>query len=439
MPLLSCAGDARYHRVVNHFDLAAILIGVAALTGYFNRRILNLPMTSGTLAVALVSSFAIVGASILYPGVGIEQTVTAFLGEVDFNETLMHGMLSFLLFAGALQVDLEGLLEHKWTIGLLATFGVFVSAAIVGLLTWWMFGLFGIPVRFLVCLTLGAIISPTDPIAVLGLLKELRAPRSLEAQIAGESLFNDGIGVVLFLAVVQQAGLGIAAAPLRVADLAVFVLREVGGGTVIGLVFGYVAYRALKSLDDHPLELLITLALAMCIYSLSFSIHVSGPIAVVVAGLLIGNPGRKFAMSARTREHVDAFWEMIDQILNSVLFLLIALELFAVPRTLTIIGAAAVTIPIALAARLAAVSAPVGLMAVLGRQFMRGIVPVLTWSGLRGGISVAMVLSLPPFPERELLVGCVYAVVVFSILVQGLSVRRVLMHYHLAETVASAV
>ena len=419
---------------MNPFDVAAVLIAIAAVAGYVNHRLLRLPATSGTLVVALFSSFVVVAAEAFFPG--LRADIAGFLGEIDFNQTLMHGMLCFLLFAGALNVDLEGLLRNKWTIGVLSTVGVLLSTAVIGALTWWMFGLMGAGVPLAACLILGSIISPTDPIAVMGLLKELKAPANLEAQIAGESLFNDGVSVVVFFALVSVAGLSSEAAPAEASahatGLLIFFLREMGGGVGLGLGLGYVGYRGLLSIDDHPLELLITLALAMFLYAVSFWIGVSGPIAVVVAGLLIGNPGRKFAMSDRTKEHVEAFWNMIDEVLNAVLFVLIGLEFLAVPAKPMVLAAGLLCIPIALVARLVSVAIPVAAMSVRGR-FVRGIVPLLTWSGLRGGISVAMVLSLPRFPARDLLLACTYAVVVFSILVQGLTVRRVLVYYGIGD------
>ncbi len=416
---------------MNVFDLAAILITVAAISGYLNHRLLRLPPASGTLAVALVSSLIALAVDRLVPELRVEADIARFLSQIDFNETLMRGLLSFLLFAGALHLDLDALLDNRWTIGALATVGVLVSTAIVGGVMWLVFALLGTATPLLVCLVFGALISPTDPVAVIGLLKELRGSRSLEAQIAGEALFNDGVAVVIFMALVSLAGLSGGAHTSVQADvwvLATFFAREVAGGAALGLTFGYLGYRAMKSVDYHPLELLITIALVMSTYALSFRIHVSGPIAVVVAGLLIGNPGRRFAMSDRTRERVDAFWSMMDEILNAVLFLLIGLEVFTIsggPRTF---GAALLSIPVTLLGRLISVAIPAAAMKLRG-QFRRGLVPLLTWSGLRGGISVAMVLSLPRFPARDLLIACTYAVVVFSILVQGLTVRRVLEYY----------
>jgi CPA1 family monovalent cation:H+ antiporter len=417
---------------VNGFDIAAILAAIAALCGYINHRFLRLPATTGTLAVALVSSLAIVIAEVAFPSLSLRASIQRFLGEIDFNQTLMHGMLCFLLFAGALHVDLGGLLDQKWSVVALATIGVLISTLVVGVLTWLMFPLVGAQVPLIICLAFGALISPTDPIAVMGLLKELRAPASLEAQIAGESLFNDGVGVVVFFALISLAGVpdtvGGGLSP-TVLGIVVFFVREVAGGVVLGLALGYVGYRALRSIDEHSTELLITLALTMFLYALSFWIHVSGPIAIVVAGLLIGNPGRQFAMSQRTKEHVDAFWNMIDEVLNAVLFLLIGLELFALQTSGSAFVAGLLTIPIVLLARLLSVRIPVMVVRAPGRT-RRGLIVILTWSGLRGGISVAMALSLPPVPGKALLLACTYAVVLFSVLVQGLTMRRVLLHYN---------
>ncbi len=416
------------------FDIAAILIAVAALCGYVNHRFLRLPATTGTLLVAVVSSLVVVFAEQLLPRTRFGPEVQQFVGQIDFDQTLMHGLLCFLLFAGALHVDLDELISHRWTIAALATVGVLLSVAVVGTLTWAAFDLIGLHQSALVCFTFGALISPTDPIAVMGLLKDLRAPPSLEAKIAGESLFNDGIGVVVFLGVASMAQLSDAATAPRpdAIGLTLFAIREVVGGLALGLVLGYISYRALKSIDDRSLELLITLGLVMFLYSLSFWLHVSGPIGVVVAGLLIGNTGRRFAMSARTREHLDAFWNMTDEILNAVLFLLLGLQVFSVSSWFDVLTPALLTVPICLFARFVSVAIPVSAMRA-GGPLRRGLVPILTWSGLRGGISVALVLSLPQFPGKEVLLASTYAVVVFSVLVQGLTVRRLLVYYGVGE------
>jgi CPA1 family monovalent cation:H+ antiporter len=407
------------------FDVAAVLLAVAALFGYVNRRFLRLPSASGTLLVALVSSAFVIVTDKMLPGLGLDGFISEFMGRIDFNETLMRGMLSFLLFAGSLRVDLRWLLEQKWVVVSLATVGVALSTAIVGFMASWTFRAIGSPIPLIDCFIFGTLISPTDPVAVLGLLKELRAPRSLEALIAGESLFNDGVGVVAFLGVVSLAGLALDLPPLSgAAGLSVFFAREVAGGTALGLTLGYIGFQMLRRVDDHPLELLITLALAMFIYSVSFTIRVSGPIAVVVAGLLIGNAGRRLAMSDNTREHVDAFWSMVDEVLNAVLFLLIGLEVFAVPMDRSKFTAALLAVPIVLVARLISVALPISVSSL--RRHAIQLIPILTWGGLRGGISVAMVLSLPPFPARDWLLACTYAVVVFSILVQGLTMKPLL-------------
>lgn len=422
---------------MNVFDVAAILVASAAVFGYVNHRFLRLPPTTGTLLVALVSSLVIVLVEQLVPSAELRPALERFLGEIDFDQTLMHGLLCFLLFAGALHVDLEGLIQHRYIIAGLATVGVMLSVTAVGILTWFTFGLIGVPVSLLACFTFGALISPTDPIAVMGLLKELRAPQSLEAQIAGESLFNDGIGVVAFMGLASMAhltgGADIDAPAPAIAELLLFAIREVAGAVGLGLGLGYVGYHALKSIDDHPLELLITLGLVMFLYTLSFWVHVSGPIAVVVAGLFIGNPGRRLAMSDRTREHIDAFWSMVDEVLNAVLFLLLGLEVFAVSNWADVAVPAMLVVPICLFARLVSVAVPVAAMRLRG-PLRRGLVPILTWSGLRGGISVALALTLPRFPGKDVLLASTYAVVVFSVLVQGLTVRRLLVRYGVGES-----
>jgi CPA1 family monovalent cation:H+ antiporter len=413
---------------MSSFDAAAILITVAAVFGYLNFRFLKLPSTTGVLIVALVSSIVVIIANAVFPGGNIRGELTGFVAGIDFNEMLMHGMLCFLLFAGALQVEMEPLLARKWSVLSLASIGVLISTALIAGLMHGLFQMLRIDVPLRVCFVFGALMSPTDPVAVIGMLRELKAPKELEAEIAGESLFNDGVGVVVFVAMMSLAGLlGAGDGPpmqLTVGGVSWFALREIGGGVALGLIPGYAAYRALKSIDHHPLELLITLSLVMFIYSASFRLGVSGPIAVVVAGLLIGNPGRRLAMSPNTVEHLNAFWGMVDEILNAVLFLLVGLEVFAVGTGRNALLAALAAIPIALFARGMSVGVPVAC-----RRHERGkrrLVAILTWSGLRGGISVALVLSLPPFPAKNLLLTCCYAVVVFSIVVQGLTMRRLL-------------
>ncbi|MCP9468940.1 MAG: sodium:proton antiporter [Nitrospira sp.] len=395
-----------------------ILICLAALFGYVNHRLLKLPMTIGLMAVALVFSLSLLALGKLGLGVGTEAQ--RLIGAVDFNETLMHGMLGFLLFAGALHVKLEELLDLKWVIGTLATVGTLLSSAIIGLLGSVVFDWVGLPLPFLYCLLFGALISPTDPIAVMGVLRQARLPKALEMKIVGESLFNDGVGVVIFLVLLNL----LPRETVHAADIVWLFVEEAIGGAALGLALGYVAYRMLRSVDNYQVEILITLALVMGGFALADLLHTSGPIAVVVAGLLIGNYGRQWAMSETTRERLDSFWELLDELLNAVLFVLIGLEVLALSFHPPYLIAGLVAVPLVLAARWATVLIQVGGFSLV-REFSDKTVKILTWGGLRGGISVALALSLPSGPERDAVVTITYVVVVFSILVQGLTISRV--------------
>ncbi len=332
----------------------------------------------------------------------------------------MLGMLSFLLFAGALHININDLARHKWVILTLASGGVLLSTVIVGTLTWWLLAAFGLQLSFVYCLLFGALISPTDPVAVLGILKTAGVPKSLETKIAGESLFNDGVAVVVFIVLFRIATGGAEVSPGGIAGL---FLLEALGGLLFGLAIGFAAYAMLKSVDSYQVEILITLALVMGGYALAHAMHVSGPIAIVVAGLLIGNHGRLLAMSKTTRQHLDTFWELLDEILNAVLFVLIGLEILLLVFTRQYFLAGLLAIPIVLLARLLSVGLPIALMRQV-RSFSPHVIKILTWGGLRGGISVALALSLPPGPERNLIVAITYIVVVFSIAVQGLTVGK---------------
>jgi len=395
--------------------------------GYLNHRVLKLPSTIGVVLIALVSSLLLLGLDALIPGMRIGPQIQALISGLDFNKTLMYGMLSFLLFAGALHMELDRLLEHRWVILTLATVGVLISTALVGLAAYLLLPLLGLELPLLVCLVFGALISPTDPIAVLGILKTAKAPRSIESIIAGESLFNDGVGVVVFLVISTVAGLGGAhsSASPTAGQVALLFGQEVGGGIVLGLGLGWIAFQTLKSIDEYKIEVQITLALVMLITVLAGVLHISGPIAVVLAGLLLGNHGREFAMSPTTIEHIETFWGLLDEILNAVLFLLIGLEVFAISLDPLHLAAGLLMIPCVLAARYISAGLPVRILTAMREPLPRNTVAVLTWSGLRGGISVALVLSLPRFPGRDLVLTVVYVVVLFSILAQGLTVRRV--------------
>lgn len=402
-------------------EIFSVLVVLAAVFSYVNHRFLRLPTTIGVMAIALAFSVGLVALGWAgFPG--IEGRAELILERIDFNLTLMHGMLSFLLFAGALHVNLDDLARLKWIVGSLATFGVITSTLLVGSLTWFAFHAIDLELPFLYCLLFGALISPTDPIAVLGILKTLGAPKSLETKITGESLFNDGVGIVVFLALLGMVGGREHSVTL--VDLELLFIQEAFGGIVLGLALGWVAYRLLATVDNYQVEILLSLALVMGGYSLATRLHTSGALAVVVAGLLIGNHGRRFAMSDRTREHLDTFWELVDELMNAVLFVLIGLEVLVMTFTLHHLVAAAFVIPIVLFARFLSVSVPIGVFG-FRRDLTPGVVRMLTWGGLRGGISIALALSLPAGPERTVILSITYAVVVFSILVQGLTLPRV--------------
>jgi CPA1 family monovalent cation:H+ antiporter len=397
------------------FQTSAVILCVAALASYLNHRYLRLPATMGLMVIGLLVSigFVLLGkADIIDVG-----HAASFVRGIDFSETLLHGMLAFLLFAGALHVNLSDLREQRVAIAVLATLGVVLATFATGALFWLAAWLLGIELPFIYALIFGALISPTDPIAVLGILHQAGAPRSLEIKITGESLFNDGIGVVVFLTILDIAANG---SPPGLTSVGSFLLEEAAGGILLGLVLGWATYRLLHSVDDYAVEVLLTLALAAGCYSLAEAIHVSAPIAIVVAGLVIGNHGRALAMSEKTREHVDTFWELLDEILNAVLFVLMGLEVIALTLKLDYLVIGGMAIVAVLVGRLFSVGLPVSLMR-LRWPFSPGSIRILTWGGLRGGISIALALSLPPSPERDLILTATYTVVVFSVLVQGLT------------------
>ncbi|AOU98124.1 sodium:proton antiporter [Acidihalobacter yilgarnensis] len=414
---------------MSFFPLVSILITLAGVSSYINYRYIKLPTTIGVMLVALVASLALVLAG-SYTESFREQAAT-LVSQVDFNQVVLHGMLAFLLFAGSIHVKLEDIGREWLPIALLAVFGTLISTCIVGGVTWLVLGWLGLGIPFLHALLFGALISPTDPIAVLGILKSAGAPRQLEVQVAGESLFNDGLGVVVFLILLELARSGGAAVsgatPLSIelGSVGILLVKEVGGALVLAMAAGYITYQMLKRVDNYQVEVLLTLSLAMGLYALADALHLSAPIAVVVAGLFIGNRGRTFAMTEKTREHVDTFWELIDEVINVVLFLLIGLELLVLPIQHEWLMAGALAIPIVLAARWLTVT---GIMLPLSwvTSQSKGAIQVLTWGGLRGAISVAMALSLPAGDSRSLVLTLTYFVVVFSILVQGMTVGRVI-------------
>ena len=404
------------------YQIIAVMLTMAALFSFLNYKTLKLPTTIGLMFFSLLMSLAIIGLHTL--GLDLESQADAILNSIDFNQTLMHGMLSFLLFAGALHVDLGRLSKQKWVITSLATVGLLISTFLVGITSWWILGALGFHIDLIWCLLFGSLISPTDPIAVLAILKTANAPESLETKIAGESLFNDGVAVVVFIVLLSIATGG---GEATLAHIATLFVEEAVGGVVFGLATGYLAFLMLRSVDNYTVEILITLALVTGGYAVAGAIHVSGPIAMVVCGLLIGNHGRTLAMSDKTREHLDTFWELVDEILNAVLFVLIGFEVLVLSFSSDIIIAGVIMIFVILLARFISVGIPVTLLRA-SHQFTNGVISILTWGGLRGGISVALALSLPPGEARNIIVPITYVVVVFSILVQGLTVGRLIKH-----------
>ena len=405
------------------FNIIAVLISLSAVFAWFNHRFLKMPTAIGLMLIALLMSLALLLPLPLTDG--IEHEIERMLGSIDFDAAVLHGMLSFLLFAGALHVDLHDLARQKWVIAILASFSVVVSTFIVGTIAWALFALLGLQVPLLYCLLFGALISPTDPIAVLGILKTAGAPKSLEIKITGESLFNDGVAVVVFMVLFEMAVSGTPIGPLTALEMFVY---EAFGGLLLGLASGGAAYLMLRGIDSYQVEVLITLAVAAGAYALAEHLQISAPITVVVAGLLLGNHGRSVALSAKTEEHLDDFWELVDEILNAVLFVLIGLEVLVITITPQYVVAGLLAIPLVLAARGVAAGAPIALMRRF-RSFSPGVVALLTWGALRGGISVALALSLPESEIRDLLVTVTYIVVVFSILVQGLTLGPVVRRY----------
>ena len=397
------------------FEAAAVLVVIAAILGYVNYIWFRMPHTIGLTVMGAVASILMIALDQALPELAVGDAVRSFLLGIDFDKILLEAMLSFLLFAGALHIDLDMLLKRRWAVLAMALFGVVISTFIVGFGFKLLMIMLGLDVPMVWCLVFGALISPTDPVAVLGILKSARVPPELEAKIGGESLFNDGVGVVVFL-ICLAAALGGGEFSL-VNALELFVL-EAGGGALLGLLAGWIGYKSMKAIDEHNLEVLISLAVVMGGYALALRLHVAGPIAMAVAGLLIGNYGTRFAMSDRTREHLTSFWSLIDEILNSVLFLLIGMEVAAIVLDGSYLIAGLLAIPLVLFARFLAVGLPFFSLRRF-TPFTQGALPVMVWGGLRGGISIALALSLPDGTMKELILTATYVVVIFSVVIQG--------------------
>ncbi len=418
------AKEARQFNGANmtFLQIASLLIVLAGAFGAVNYLFLKLPSSIGILVVALAASLAVMAVDYLLPSLNMADQVRTQITSIDFSDALLEGMLGLLLFAGALHVKVSDLRSQWRVVFLMATMGVGLSTLIVGTGFSWITGM-----PLLTALVFGALISPTDPVAVLGVLREASLRKSLETKIAGESLFNDGVGYVVFLVLAGLAfphagGHGEATGEASaIAGAARLFFQEAVGGAVLGVVLGWLTFRVMRLIDDYALEVLITLGLAFGGYELAVALHVSAPIMAVCAGLLIGDVGARHGMSEQTRHYVDAFWKLIDEILNAVLFLMIGFEVFAVAFSMDAVLAGLFAIVLALFARLVAVAVPVLLLKPF-RSFSRGIVPIMTWGGLKGGISVALALSLPEGEWKPLILTATYIVVIFSIIVQGLTV-----------------
>jgi monovalent cation:H+ antiporter, CPA1 family len=409
--------------VLSVFNIVASLLTLTAAFAWLNHRWLGLPNNVGLLIMGLSASLILIEIEIILPNKFVYEDIHRFVESIDFSAALLNGMLAFLLFAGALQIDLAILRDRAWTVGAMATFGVLISTLIIAVSFWAFSQILSSPMPFAWALVFGALISPTDPISVLNILKRAHVAKTLEMDMAGESLFNDGIGVVLFT-ILLAAAIAHSGSGIDYVELGRLFFVEALGGATLGLTTGYIAYRAMHAIDDYPIEILISLALVTGTYAVAQLIHVSGPIAVVVAGVLIGNRGAAHAMSETTKRYMYGTWNLIDEILNSVLFLLIGLEVLVVNFDLALAPLAFAAIPIVLIARLIAVALPVTVLS-LRERFVKGTVPVLTWGGLRGGISVALALSIPAVPDRPQLLAATYLVVLFTIIVQGLSLEAV--------------
>ena len=404
---------------MDSYEIITFIICLGALFSYVNFRFIKWPPTIGIMALSLLFSIVLISTATLFPAVS--ATLIHSIAAIDFHSLLMNVLLSFLLYAGSMHIDAKNLKKLQIPIIFLSTAGVLISTIIVGALLFGLCGLIGLKIAFIHCMLFAALISPTDPIAVIAILKRSGISKSMEVKISGESLFNDGVAVVVFVTILEVAQSEIGG--LSVSDITLLFGREAIGGLVWGLALGYSSYLAIRSVDKHEVEVFITLATVMGGYMIAQKMHVSGPLSMVVAGLIIGNKARGNAVSAITREYLDKFWELIDEILNAILFLLIGFEMLIVKLNLPLLAIGLVTILIVLFARWVSVAIPISILRTK-IKFEKNTIAILTWGGIRGGLSVALALSLPANMHKEELVAITYIVVLFSIIVQGLTIGR---------------
>ena len=400
------------------FHLFSALISLSALFAYINFRYLKLPNSIGLMLVSLLFSlFMLLSGSFFSP---LRILISEQLEQISFSELLLEVMLSFMLFAGAIHIKIKDLRSEKLSILLFSTISVIISTFIVGFATFYVLTFFEIQINFISCLLFGALISPTDPIAVLSILKSAGVPKSLETKIAGESLFNDGVAVVIFMTILHLTKPG---AEVSFKSISLLFGQEALGGLILGAAIGWLGYKLIASIDNYQVEVLITLAVVMGGYTLAHFLHVSGPLAMVVAGLITGNHGKNFGMSEITANYVDKFWELIDEILNALLFVLIGLELLIIETNKTVLYIAFVFIGIVLLTRYVSVYIP-SILIRLKERITQKTLLIMTWGGLRGGISIALALSVPNDFNKDILVTITYVIVCFSILVQGLTIGK---------------
>lgn len=398
------------------FHLFSILIVLAAIFAYVNYRVLKLPNTIGLMLVSLIFSFLILIAGNFFPA--FRQIVEKHLTGINFSELLLEGMLSFMLFAGAIHIKYDELKNERLSILLFSTISVILSTIIVGFAAYVILNAFGLQVQLLHALLFGSLISPTDPISILSILKQAGITKSLETKIAGESLFNDGVAVVVFITILQLAQSG---DNVEIGNVILLFGQEAVGGLILGLCLGFIGYKLIASIDNYMVEVLITLAIVMGGYTLAHFIHVSGPLAMVAAGIITGNHGKKYGMSYQTAEYIDKFWELTNEIFNAVLFVLIGLEIMVIQTNKIVIVAAIILIFITIITRYISLWLP-SLVIRLREKVTQRTLLILTWGGLRGGISIALALSIQPEFSKEIWVTITYIVVCFSILVQGLTI-----------------